>query len=128
MEFTQKQWEEWRGRRSLLEEKVKAAGFEVQGWMNGKPIVPKMVPQALTTIALSITELRAKYSTPPAPIVEPELEVKSEPSTTREDKIEATIQEFTRDELREKLKAADISFSYRALERNLAEKVVDAGL
>jgi len=126
MEFTQRQWEEWRGRRSLLEKKVKAAGFEVKGWMNGKPTVPRMFPKDLAAIALSITELRAKYSTPPAPEPEPEATVES--GETREDKIEAMMQEFTRDELREKLKAADISFSYRALERNLAEKVVDAGL
>lgn len=129
-EFTQQQWEEWRGKRSLLEEKVKAMGFEVRGWMNGKPLVPRMFPKDLTTIALSIKEKRAKYSTPPIPEPEPEEkeEPVSAPGRSREDRIEAVMEEFTRDELRDKLKDADIKFSWRALERNLAEKVVDADL
>ena len=71
-EFSQKQWEEWKGRRSLFEENAKARGFEVKGWINGKPIVPGVFERDLTAWALSTNEKRAKYSVPPAPVVEPE--------------------------------------------------------
>lgn len=74
MEFSQRQWEAWRGRRSLLEQLIKAKGFECKGWVNGKPIVPGVFEKDLTEWALSIKEERAKFAAPPTPIIEEEPE------------------------------------------------------
>ena len=57
----------------------------------------------------------------------PKVEV-VDPEVEREAKIERVRDKYTLAELRESLKENDIKFSWRALERNLAEKFVDAGL
>lgn len=58
----------------------------------------------------------------------PPKEEKIDPEVVREQKIERAMADNSLEDLRSKLQGADVRFSWRARERNLAEKVVDAGL